>query len=25
LVKKMQVKLEGEEAGELGAPKPKVR
>jgi len=25
LVKKMQVKREGEEAGELGAPKPKVR
>jgi phospholipid transport system substrate-binding protein len=25
LVKKMQVKLEGEEAGELGAPKPKVQ
>jgi phospholipid transport system substrate-binding protein len=25
LVKKMQVNLEGEEAGELGAPKPKVR
>lgn len=25
LVKKMQVKLEGEEAGELGASKPKVR
>jgi len=25
LVKKMQMKLEGEEAGELGAPKPKVR
>lgn len=25
LVKKMQVKLEGEEAGELGAPKAKVR
>ena len=25
LVKKMQIKLEGEEAGDLGAPKPKVR
>jgi phospholipid transport system substrate-binding protein len=25
LVKKMQMKLEGEEAGDLGAPKPKVR
>jgi phospholipid transport system substrate-binding protein len=25
LVKKMQAKLEGEEAGDLGAPKPKVR
>ena len=25
LVKKMQMKLEGEEAGELGAPKPRVR
>jgi phospholipid transport system substrate-binding protein len=25
LVKKMQAKLEGEEAGELGAPKPKAR